>query len=511
MKSTDEPEAYRELKAKLADREWRLDNLYWVQNEAGQAVRFVRNEAQRLYWQDQWYLNTILKARQLGFSTLIAISTLDACLFNSNTSAGLIDYTLPDAKKKLEKIKFALDRLPEDLLGAIKVVKANTEEIALGNGSSIQVGTSHRGGTLQILHVSEYGKISANSPLKAKEIKTGAFGTIHSGQMIHVESTAEGIGGEFYEMVQRAEAHQKQGKPLSPLDFKLHFFPWWRHPGYRIPAHLVTVSLELEDYIGELRGKYGINLDAEQKAWYAAKQNQIGPDDIKREYPSTSDEAFLVSIEGAYFKRQMSKARADGRIGDVPHDPHRKVNTWWDIGRDTTSIWFHQTDGLRHRLINYYENSGEVIGHYIKEVRKIGEQNEYQFGTHLGPHDFGNVDWGGLGKTRVKMAEDLGFMFEVVPRVEDKADAIEAARAMLPMCWIDEKRCARGIACLDNYRKQWNEERSVWSQQPVHNWASHGADSFMTGACGHEPEIMNRKPTDRHRRHRDAPRSAWTA
>jgi hypothetical protein len=87
-------------------------------------------------------------------------------LFASNTAAGVIDLTLVDAKRKLAKQKFAYSRLPEWLKAAIPYIRENTEAIEFANGSRIEIGTSHRGGTLQQLHVSEYGKISAQFPAK---------------------------------------------------------------------------------------------------------------------------------------------------------------------------------------------------------------------------------------------------------------------------------------------------------------------------------------------------------
>lgn len=504
------PEEYQALKAKLSDREWRLDNLYWVQNEKGEVVRFVRNEAQRRFWSSLWYLNAILKARQLGFSTFIAILILDACLFNSNTGAGIVDYTMTDAKKKLGKIRFAYDRLPDALKAAIWLTSENTEEISFSNGSSIQVGTSHRGGTLQVLHVSEFGKISAMFPDKAREIKTGAFGTIHPGQLIHVESTAEGIGGEFYELVQRADALQKANKKLGQLDFKLHFFPWWMHHGYRLDGHQ-DIPVDVAEYFRDLEGKHGIKLDTEQKSWYAAKRYQIGPDDMMKEYPSIPDEAFHASVEGAYFKRQMSKARLDGRVGQMPFDNSKKVNTFWDIGVDDENvIWFHQTDGVRHRLIDYYENSGEGIAHYATILNKRREDLGYQYGTHYGPHDLSVREWGSNAKTRKDLAHDHGIDFEVVPQIDDKADAIEATRAFLNMCWFDATKCERGIQCLDNYRKEWDDRRSTWRNKPLHDWSSHGADGFMTGVLGFEPQSA---PTrrDRNRGSPGGTPSHWAA
>jgi hypothetical protein len=468
--------------------EWRIDNLYWIQDEHGKEIKFTRNDAQRRWWKERWFLNVILKARQLGFSTEIALEILDECLFTSNFRAGIIDYSLEDAKKKLDKIKFAYARLRPDIREAHPLVRENTETLEFANGSRIEVGTSHRGGTLQHLHVSEYGKTSATRPDKAKEIKTGAFGTVHIGHRVDVESTAEGQGGEFYDMVQRAETLQKEGRPLSELDFKLHFFAWWHHKGYRLDPRKVRVPKEVEEYALLLRSDHGIRLDPDQMAWYTAKRYQIGPDNMLREYPSFPEEAFKTSIEGAYFKRQMSRARIDGRMGPLPHDEGRPVNTFWDIGNDTTAIWFHQTDGVRHRFIDYYENRDEQLSHYVFELKERREQRGWRYGKHYGPHDLGNTEWAGTGKSRRDIARELGLLFIVVPRIDDKNDAIEAARQFLGMCWFDDKRCEQGIKALDNYRKKWNETLAIYSREPLHDWASHGADALMTGAMGYRHE-----------------------
>ena len=46
------------------------------------------------------------------------------------------------------------------------------------------------------------------------------------------------------------------------------------------------------------------------------------------------------------------------------------------------------------------------------------------------------------------------------------------------MCWIDEEHCTQGIRCLDNYTKAWDEKHGHYKSEPVHNWASHGADAL---------------------------------
>ena len=96
-----------ELSKRLQNREWRLDNLYYILNKSGKKVKFSMNLAQKHLFSNLWYLNVILKARQLGFSTSIDIFILDYLLFNKNKQAGIIAHTLDDAKYLFEsKIKF---------------------------------------------------------------------------------------------------------------------------------------------------------------------------------------------------------------------------------------------------------------------------------------------------------------------------------------------------------------------------------------------------------------------
>ena len=68
-----------DLEKRLLDREWRMDNLYYIKDVNGNKIKFVRNESQRTFWKGMWYKNIILKDRQRGFSTLVAIFILDSC------------------------------------------------------------------------------------------------------------------------------------------------------------------------------------------------------------------------------------------------------------------------------------------------------------------------------------------------------------------------------------------------------------------------------------------------
>lgn len=486
--------------------------LYRIIDEGGQSIPFVLNDVQRAMMRDVWYWNLILKGRQHGISTLIVLLMLDTAVFYPNTQCGLVDATLQDAEKKLDKAKHAYASLPREFREASPLKKENNTELVFRNGSSISVGTSHRGGTLQILHVSELGKIAATAPRRSREIRTGAFGTVHAGNTVFVESTAEGAAGDFYELTQEALRARQQGKQLTPLDLKLIFLPWQMRAQYRLDPDGVLIPKELAEYFEDLEAREGVKLDASQRAWYAVKRRTIGPDDMWREYPSYAEEAFKVSLEGAYFGPQLTKMRVERRIGVVPIDPSRPVHTCWDIGKsDSTAIWFFQAHGQMIHLVHYYENSGEGVEFYARQLREIAQKRGFMYGRHYGPHDADNSHWVLPGAKVIKdVARELGIPFIVVPVVANKQDAIEAGRNWLSMCWIDEEHCKRGIECLDSYTKEWDENRGDWKSTPLHNWASHGADALMTGACGFRPDYIP-PPTDRYARGPQVRRSAWAA
>ena len=482
-------DARTEILARLGDRLWRLNNLYTVINKDGQVVKFVMNESQEEFYREMWWLNVILKDRQRGFSTFIAMFILDSCLFCPNTQAGVIDISLPDAKKKLDKINFAYLSLPEWLRDELPLVTNAKESMEWANGSRVDVSTSHRGGTLQILHVSEYGKIAARKPDTAREIKTGAFNTVAKGNFLFVESTAEGREGAFYELCDTAKKLKQSLHPLTGLDFKFHFFGWWMGTENEMNPAFVQISEETDKYIEEkVEPEIGIKISQRKRAWYQKKAIQQG-DDMKREFPSTPEEAFESAIDGAYYSKAMARVRLEGRLTAVPYDEGYPVDTFWDLGMDDSmTIWFRQRVGAQNRLIDYLEASGEGFAFYANEL----DRKRFKYGKHYMPHDVAVRELG-TGISRLEKAEELGIRpIERVVRprdVEAVLAGIEATRTFLSTCLIDEVKCAPGVKCLDNYRKEWDERVGAFRRSPLHNWASHGADSIRTGAVALKTEV----------------------
>src|SRR5208283_1696856 len=412
------PEDYQALKLILNDQYRRMNSLYWIKDEDGNKVKFTFNWAQEELWREMWYQNIILKARQLGFTTFICLFMLDCALFNSNIEAVIIAHTIGDAGKIFEnKIKFPYDNLPESIKATRPVNTDNANELALSNKSSIRVSTSMRSGTLQYLLITEFGKICARYPEKAKEIVTGTLNAVHQGNFVFIESTAEGRSGYFYQYCNTAQNLAKSETRLTPMDFKFHFAPWWRHPDYTLAADAV-IPKNFQEYFEEVEGKIGRKLTEGQKRWYF-KKYETQRDDMKREFPSTPEESFEAAIQGSYYKTEMAKAREGKRIRQVVHDPGLLVHTFWDLGMDDSmTITFMQFFGQEKRAINYYEFNGESIGHYIRKLTEYQKEFGYEYGEHWGPHDLGVRElMNDETLTRQQKAKDLGIEFNTVPRI----------------------------------------------------------------------------------------------
>ena len=66
-------------------------------------------------------------------------------------------------------------------------------------------------------------------------------------------------------------------------------------------------------------------------------------------------------------------------------------------------------------------------------------------------------------------------------------DGIDAARLLLARCWFDEEKCRPGIEALTFYRKPYNERLQAFTERPLHDWSSHGADAFRGLAVRQKP------------------------
>jgi len=490
----------------------RLNSLYWILDENANRIKFELNWAQEILYRDMWYRNVVLKGRQIGITTFFCLWALDTCIFNANQQVGIIAHHVDDAKEIfLNKIKYPYDNLEEGIRQSIRADTEKVDKLQFSNNSSVRVGTSMRSGTLQILLVTELGKMARKYPEKAAEVKTGAFGTVHRSGVIVVESTSEGKDGEFYALVNNARKKEQIGTVLNNLEFRFFFFAWWKHPKNILPyqeATRVVINQRMIEYFDKLEHEYGIELSRGQKAWYILTEEVQG-DRMRQEHPSTPDEAFEAKLEGAIFGKQMARVRMDRRITKVPHQDGIHVDTWWDIGRnDYTAIWFTQTVGRELHAIDYFESHLEVFSYYAGVLKDLADERGYRYGLHNGPHDLGVHEYLGPGTTRYSQAEQYGIKFNVAPRSRNKQDDLSAARNFFSLMVFDEERCATGISRLDNYRYAWDATRGQWKDEPLKDGNDHCADAFQVLAKMHHLQrvetgrIIQLRPTP--------PTGGWT-
>ena len=427
--------------------------------------------------------NIILKARQLGFTTLIAIVWLDHALFNANSRCGIIAHDREAAKVIFrDKVKFAYENLPAELRAAMPLKADNADELLFAhNNSSVRVATSMRSGTIHRLHISEFGKICAKYPDKAKEVVTGSIPAVPLNGITVIESTAEGADGAFYSMTERAMALQEQGAVLSSKDWRFHFFPWWEEEQYRMTEGGAVITDKDREYFALVEAKMGCELSIEQRTWYVATRDTdfAGEESsMWQEYPSTPKEAFQVSTEGTYYAVQLAAARKAGRICRVDAVDGVPVDTFWDIGSgDGTAVWLHQKVGLDHRFIKFIEGWGEPYSFYIKKLQAEG----HVWGTHYLPHDANHKRQQGLviaAPVDELRKLGLGGKWEIVPVVSEVTHGIQLTRDAFGQCWFDEEGCKEGIAHIAAYRKTWNKNVGTWSDIPRHDIHSEGADAL---------------------------------
>jgi hypothetical protein len=246
-------------------------------------------------------------------------------------------------------------------------------------------------------------------------------------------------------------------------------------------------------FIGTPKGKnsfYDLNVRAaeeENVLWqsYLLKASESGlisegelhaaaNDMTEEEYEQEYECSFDAAIKGAYYAKQMETITKEGQITSVPYESTMPVLTAWDLGLDDmTSIIFYQIVGKEIRVIDYYENSGAPLNHYVQVLRDKG----YTYGEHNLPHDV-RVKELSTGRSRMDVLRSLGLNpLLIVPKLGIE-EGINAVRAILSRVWIDDKKCGRLVEALRQYRTEFDAKSMTFRARPHHDWTSHPCDAF---------------------------------
>ena len=214
-------------------------------------------------------------------------------------------------------------------------------------------------------------------------------------------------------------------------------------------------------------------------------RKEMGDDKYNQEFECS----FNAAVEGSYYGKLLNDLEEKGRLCDITRDDLCRTYVAWDLGMgDSTALWVAQATGQEVRLMDYVENHGQGLDWYVNWLK----ENKWEKAEQLLPHDV-EVRELGTGKSRLEVLREAGLDVRVLPRLSVD-DGIQAVRRLLPRCWFNMPQVKQGLDCLRNYRRDYDEKRNVFFDKPMHDWASHGSDSFRYLALGMEQNTTWSQP-----------------
>lgn len=441
----------------------------------------------------------IPKARRLGMSTVLGIVLVDWVLWHKSQQCSLIDKNQTDASRKLAKImRVALENLPDWLLQTVKFVKSNESELTIdvndSGESTIWAGLDARGGSNDILWISEWGIIQFDDPKRSERIRSGALPSARHGLTVVETTWKGGKAGDVWELL---------GPSLSGAvdDWEILFFPWYIDPR-NVDAHAVIDAPALE-YFKKTADRFdreGIQLSEAQRRWWAKERRNQGMF-MKRENPSFIDECWTVPVEGSVYGELVEQARGEGRIGAMPIDGGSLVYTAWDLGAPSnTVVWYFQIVGREIRFIDCDVPRDNTPTAHLKSAT-IAQRvafmlsKGYFFAKHFLPHDCDQTERS--GKTLRSEVVDAGLpsaSIVSVPRTHSVWVGINQAKELFPSLAFRSPQCDDGLNALSAYRIRVAEDGASGGE-PIHDWFSHPADALRTMAEAHHAGLFSFKHT----------------
>lgn len=467
---------------------WRFTHLYHIKPADERPTCLFEPRAEQWKILEDLYENgnvriAILKARQLGFSTLLALVCLDWLLFRPGVRIAIIDQTAADAEKKRRKIKHAWNELPEDFKSCFEVISDSEGKFVIKRLTRegrepdqeryLEAGMRARGDTFQFLWVSEWGPIQFEDVRRSDAIADGALPAADKGTVVIETTWRGGKAGRLYtEVVENALKLPEEYRTLR--DWIIRFFPWQGDKTLTFEGDPKQIGPDCLEYFKELK-EDGITLTSEQKLWYF--KNAWGKEAARfEEYPSRLEEIFLTPVKGAIYAPHINKVRVDGRVCAFQHEPDHLVSTTWDIGSPAnTVVVYWQHIGIQRRVIDCDLGEDLNLGQRVAHMLAKG----YTFGAHYLPHD-----------AQAKSPSGYSFLDELteaglkgceaIPRTEDIHIRINRTRAALANTWFaDNPAVEMLLSALSHYRYKEDKVGGGYiTSHPVHDWASHPSDAF---------------------------------
>ena len=471
---------------------WRLDNLYSIRTRDGSIIKFRPRPQQRqiidlIYRQDCRRI-IILKARQLGFSTLLGVVCADRLCFGMGQQISLIDQTLEDARQKLRDITLvAYESLDPALKRELPITRSNTGELAVkfvrheeSRTNTMFAGTHARGGANSLLWISEWGVIQSTDLARSEEILTGALPSVGNGLAVIETTWRGGRQGHLWNLVKSALETPEDQK--GPLDWRVVFFSWQDEPTY-CDASPRPLSEETRRYFADKP-----DISHGQQSWYQRKRAEQGMF-MLREYPTTIEECFQSPVDGAIYAEAIDRLRASGAIGPWKLDHSALTHTCWDLGSPVnTVVWYFQLGPMGE--IRVIDCDLDLDLTPVERVaRMLGKG--YLYGSHFLPHDA--LATQKSGRTFLNELKEAGLAnCKAVPRTLDIWIGINRLKQMLPRFSFRLPHCERGIEALCNYHTIRETPTGIARDEPCHDWSSHACDALRLVAEAEASGMLSR-------------------
>lgn len=344
-----------------------MSNYYFIKDKNKNLVKFKSNKAQRHFEEHKHSRNICLKSRQLGFTTLESIDSLDDMLFTKNFDALFIAHGLEPAKDIFDnKISLAWDNFKLKNLYTSDMESARKLKVGFGDNtfSSIAVDTSGRSGTFSRLHITEFAKLCKQFPDRAKEVLEGSIPAVPTHGRVDIESTAEESNGLFFEMFWQA---WDRGEPKHLTQFKAHFYNWQWDEEIEVTEPIIDLPQEFRTY----QAKYKLN--DKEISYYYLKFISLGEHErnwatMKKEYPTTPEEAFEGSGDKLFDMEKLGLQKTRLPLHEynnfkvykeyiLGHHYGIGVDVAEGIGKDSSTIVVWDFSTPRPRIVATYKNN----------------------------------------------------------------------------------------------------------------------------------------------------------
>jgi len=292
----------------IGNKRWRLENWYKIRDKKRNTVNLVFNPLQELYWNERTNRDIILKARKIGFSTQCLIDDLDEAICNKNYTAFIMAHRREDVQKLFQIVHFAYDNMDPEFKPKADYYNKN-ELFFRDRNSRIYVGTEARSDLINRLHVSEVAFVE-----DAIKKMAASFEAVPEDGQIVLETTPNGVGGYFYDLYQLAAGYVE--KEDEKCEFKPHFYPWYKHPEYRVKLTKVEKQ-QVEDgaYLNEEEEEFmsANELTHEQMKWRKIKKARL-QEEFLEQYPEDPVSCFLSSGNPYFDMRALQRQLIGDRV-----------------------------------------------------------------------------------------------------------------------------------------------------------------------------------------------------